>query len=93
MHPRQESLDINILNFKVKYKKRSMEEILEMLRDEIYCIIGITSTALKLGDIYGVKTFTIYKLFDLGANNRLKKTMMNNSKIKSIENYKDLIKI
>ena len=65
-----------------------MEQILEKFKDEIYCIIGITSTSIRISDIY-VKSYTTHKLFNLGENERLSKTMMNNSEIKSIENFKD----
>ena len=93
MHPRQNHLDINTYAFKVKFKKIHMEQILEKLKDEIYCIIGITSTALRISDIYGIKSYTTHKLFNLGENKRLSKTIMNNSEIKSIENFKDFLKI
>ena len=61
-HPRQNKIEQNIFDFKIKYKNLYLENLLKFKKDKIFMTIGIVSLGLKISNLYGIKTMSIKNL-------------------------------
>ena len=92
-HPRQKKINYKLHKFKIGYANNYLEQVLEKNKNYIYCIIGITTTGIKISDLYGIKTYSVKNLLNLGESLRFNRTLINNSNIKVLSKFNQLKRI
>lgn len=79
-HPRQSSVEYNLYSFKNKYGSDHLERLLISKYKEIKCLIGVTSSGLKISSIMGIKTYTVKNIL-LQKNKRTDLRLLRNNNI------------